>query len=376
MQGIRGTTRPSRGSGGPRKFAELSEKWKVLKTKVETRTLGSLIHKLKVKESQPKLLQTKIRQLETHKSAELQPQVSKSKEVAPPLKTFKSKDSPYSTPPESKEDQLPEITRTEERPRSEPPKTEELQRESSKGKEPQAATSASEEPQAGTSASEEPRPEFIGVKELELEPPREEIVSAPVRSAHYLEQIAQFCKQYLQRFQSSTCLEERNAHGLQQPSPYLVSSCLHRSPPPRLPTEDHLGASSSRAVPKRNVRCPKHQRLHDNPCFQMDGCLPVRELELADRETHNQRRHLQWHQQRHQYHQQRRTQQGMVTLSYQYLKTGIFHSIQVSIMKIHALINITIFVNLRLSRLKLIYGPQQHDLMFGSSYLNHLDMSS
>jgi hypothetical protein len=37
---------------------------------------------------------------------------------------------------------------------------------------------------------------------------------------------------------------------------------------------------------------------------------------------------------------------------------------------------ITIFVNLRLSCLKLIYGPQQHDLMFGSSYLNHLDMSS
>jgi hypothetical protein len=28
------------------------------------------------------------------------------------------------------------------------------------------------------------------------------------------------------------------------------------------------------------------------------------------------------------------------------------------------------------SCLKLIYGPQQHGLMFGSSYLNHLDMSS
>ena len=38
---------------------------------------------------------------------------------------------------------------------------------------------------------------------------------------------------------------------------------------------------------------------------------------------------------------------------------------------------ITIFVNSRLSLcLKLIYGPQQHGLMFGSSYLNHLDMSS
>ena len=29
-----------------------------------------------------------------------------------------------------------------------------------------------------------------------------------------------------------------------------------------------------------------------------------------------------------------------------------------------------------LSCLKLIYGPQKHGLMFGSSYLNHLDMSS
>ena len=28
------------------------------------------------------------------------------------------------------------------------------------------------------------------------------------------------------------------------------------------------------------------------------------------------------------------------------------------------------------SCLKLIYGPQQHGLLFGSSYLNHLDMSS
>jgi len=28
------------------------------------------------------------------------------------------------------------------------------------------------------------------------------------------------------------------------------------------------------------------------------------------------------------------------------------------------------------SCLKLIYGPQQHGLMFGSSFLNHLDMSS
>ena len=40
--------------------------------------------------------------------------------------------------------------------------------------------------------------------------------------------------------------------------------------------------------------------------------------------------------------------------------------------------DVTIFVNLRLSQdcLKLKYGPQQHGLMFGSSYLNHLDMSS
>lgn len=315
LQSIRGTTRPSRGSGGPRKFADLSEKWKALKIKVESRTLGSLIHNLKVKESQPETSQTKTRQLETHKSTEPQPQVSESKDVPPPpppsplLETFKSKNSPYSTTPESKEDQLPETTRTEERTRSEPPKTEESQRESSKGKEPQAETSA----------SEEPRPEFFGVKELELEPPREELVPAPVRSAHYLEQIAQFCKQYLQRFQLSTCLEERNAHGLQQPSPYLVSNCLHRSPPLRLPTEDYLGASSSRAVPKRIVRCPRHQRLHDNPCFRVDDCSPMRELELADRETHNQRIHLQWHPQRHQYHQQRPTQQGMVTHSYQYL---------------------------------------------------------
>ena len=43
---------------------------------------------------------------------------------------------------------------------------------------------------------------------------------------------------------------------------------------------------------------------------------------------------------------------------------------------IHARECITILVNLRLfSCLKLIYGPQQHGLMFGSSYLNHLDMS-
>lgn len=275
--------------------------------KVESRTLGSLIHNLKLKESQPETSQTKTRHLPTHKSTEPQPQVSKSKDVRhpsppslPPMETIKSNDSPYSTTPENKEDQLLETMRTEG-----------IQRESSKG----------QEPQAETSASEEPRPEFFGVKELELEPPRDERVPAPVRSAHYVEQIAQFCKQYLQRFQLSSCLEERNAQGLQQPSPYLVSNCLHRSPPLRLPTEDHVGASSSGgAVPKRNVRCPTHQRLHDNPCFRMDDChLPIRELELADRETHNQRRHLQWHQQRHQYHQQRRTPQGMVTLSYQYL---------------------------------------------------------
>ena len=38
---------------------------------------------------------------------------------------------------------------------------------------------------------------------------------------------------------------------------------------------------------------------------------------------------------------------------------------------------ITIFVNLRLSLVSnLICGPQQHGLMFASSYLNHLDMSS
>jgi hypothetical protein len=302
--------------------------------KVETRTLGSLIHKLKAIESQPETSQTKTRHLQTHKSTEPHPQVSKSKDVrhpsppSPPslqLETIESKDSPYSTTPENKEDQLPETTRTEVRPRSEPPKTEEIQRESPKG----------QEPQAETSASEEPGPKFFGVKELKLEPPREELVPAPVRPAHYVEQIAQFCKQYLQRFQLSPCLEERNAHGLQQPSPYLVSNCLHRSPPLRLPTEDHLGASSSGAVPKRNVRCPRHQRLHDNPCFRMDDCLPIRELELADRETLNQRRHLQWHQQRHQYHQQRRTQQGMVTLSYQYLDWyhhQVFNSIQVSVM--------------------------------------------
>ena len=39
--------------------------------------------------------------------------------------------------------------------------------------------------------------------------------------------------------------------------------------------------------------------------------------------------------------------------------------------------HITIFVNLRLSLVSnLIYGPQQHGLMFGPSNLNHLDMSS
>ena len=38
---------------------------------------------------------------------------------------------------------------------------------------------------------------------------------------------------------------------------------------------------------------------------------------------------------------------------------------------------ITIFINLRLSLvLFLKYGPQQHGLKFGSSYLNYLDMSS
>ena len=38
---------------------------------------------------------------------------------------------------------------------------------------------------------------------------------------------------------------------------------------------------------------------------------------------------------------------------------------------------ITMFINLRLSLVsKLIYGPQQHVIMFKSSYINHLDMSS
>ena len=38
---------------------------------------------------------------------------------------------------------------------------------------------------------------------------------------------------------------------------------------------------------------------------------------------------------------------------------------------------ITIFVNLRVSLVStLIYGPQQDGLMFGSSYLNHVDTSS
>ena len=62
------------------------------------------------------------------------------------------------------------------------------------------------------------------------------------------------------------------------------------------------------------------------------------------------------------------------------VRTGGFQSMDhATIFRSFKRLHITIiFVNLRLSHcLRLIHGPQQHGLMFGtSSYLNHLHMSS